>query len=33
LPLHREIVRDAAFVEGAVDIHHLDRWLAQRQSI
>jgi acetyl-CoA carboxylase, biotin carboxylase subunit len=32
LPLQRQIVRDAAFAEGAVDIHHLERWLAQRAS-
>jgi acetyl-CoA carboxylase, biotin carboxylase subunit len=30
LPLHRQIVRDPAFVAGGVDIHHLERWLAQR---
>ncbi|MFE8644746.1 acetyl-CoA carboxylase biotin carboxylase subunit [Sphingomonas sp. NCPPB 2930] len=30
IPLHREIVRDAAFGAGAVDIHHLERWLRQR---
>ncbi|MGZ5194492.1 MAG: acetyl-CoA carboxylase biotin carboxylase subunit [Ramlibacter sp.] len=30
LPLHRQIVRDPEFVEGGVDIHHLERWLAQR---
>ena len=32
LALHRQIVRDPAFVAGAVDIHHLERWLAQRQA-
>jgi acetyl-CoA carboxylase, biotin carboxylase subunit len=30
LPLHRQILRDPGFVEGGVDIHHLERWLAQR---
>jgi acetyl-CoA carboxylase, biotin carboxylase subunit len=30
LPLHRQIVRDPAFVAGGIDIHHLERWLAQR---
>jgi len=32
LPLHREIVRDEAFAAGGVDIHHLERWLAQRAA-
>jgi len=30
LPLHREIVRDDAFAAGGVDIHHLERWLAEK---
>ncbi|MCO5401676.1 acetyl-CoA carboxylase biotin carboxylase subunit [Ralstonia soli] len=30
LPLHREIVRDADFETGGVDIHHLERWLRAR---
>lgn len=30
LPLHREIVRDAGFETGGVDIHHLERWLLAR---
>jgi acetyl-CoA carboxylase biotin carboxylase subunit len=30
LPLHRDIVQDEAFAAGGVDIHHLERWLAQR---
>ena len=30
LPLHRGIVRESGFVAGAVDIHHLGRWLQQR---
>ena len=25
LPLHRRLVRDAAFVEGGIDIHHLEQ--------
>jgi len=32
LPLHRAIVRDEDFAAGGVDIHHLERWLAQRAS-
>jgi len=28
LELHRSLVRDPAFIEGGVDIHHLERWLA-----
>ncbi|MEZ0190709.1 acetyl-CoA carboxylase biotin carboxylase subunit [Ralstonia solanacearum] len=30
VPLHREIVRDADFETGGVDIHHLERWLRAR---
>ena len=30
LPLHREILQDAAFEAGGVDIHHLERWLSAR---
>ncbi|MHA6890058.1 acetyl-CoA carboxylase biotin carboxylase subunit [Ralstonia pseudosolanacearum] len=33
LPLHREIVRDAAFENGGVDIHHLERWLRARAEL
>ena len=29
LPLHRRLVRDAAFAAGGVDIHHLERWLRE----
>ena len=29
LPLHRRIVRDQAFLDGAVDIHHLERRLSE----
>ncbi|HSV81550.1 MAG TPA: acetyl-CoA carboxylase biotin carboxylase subunit [Ramlibacter sp.] len=32
LPLHRQIVRDAGFAAGGVDIHHLERWLQQRST-
>jgi acetyl-CoA carboxylase biotin carboxylase subunit len=32
VPLHREILRDAGFAAGGVDIHHLERWLAQRSA-
>ena len=32
LPLHREILQDPAFIAGAVDIHHLEHWLNDRQS-
>lgn len=32
LPLHREIVQDAAFEAGGVDIHHLERWLHARAA-
>ena len=30
LPLHRQLVQDAGFAAGGVDIHHLERWLQQR---
>ncbi|WP_432444724.1 hypothetical protein [Salmonella enterica] len=29
VPLHRRIVREPDFTTGAVDIHHLERWLAK----
>ncbi|WP_437883426.1 acetyl-CoA carboxylase biotin carboxylase subunit [Pseudomonas sp. LRF_L74] len=32
LPLHQQILEDAAFKRGAVDIHHLERWLKERQA-
>jgi acetyl-CoA carboxylase biotin carboxylase subunit len=32
LELHRRIVRDPDFVVGGVDIHHLERWLAQERA-
>ena len=32
LPLHRAIADDAAFSAGGVDIHHLERWLAERSA-
>ena len=32
LPLHRAIVREEGFAAGGVDIHHLERWLQQRNG-
>jgi acetyl-CoA carboxylase, biotin carboxylase subunit len=32
LPLHREIVEEEGFAAGGVDIHHLERWLQQRNG-
>ena len=32
LPLHREILRDAAFCAGGVDIHHFEAWLARSKA-
>ncbi len=32
VPLHREVLRDAGFAGGGVDIHHLERWLQQRSA-
>jgi acetyl-CoA carboxylase, biotin carboxylase subunit len=30
VPLHRELMADAKFVEGGTNIHYLENWLAQR---
>ena len=32
LALHRELVDDAGFASGGVDIHHLERWLQERAA-
>jgi len=32
IPLHHEILQDAAFCAGEFDIHHLELWLRQRQA-
>mgnify|MGYP002132006828 CR=1 FL=1 len=32
IPLHRELLQDAGFTRGGVDIHHLERLLAARHS-
>jgi acetyl-CoA carboxylase, biotin carboxylase subunit len=32
LPLHRDLMADAGFSEGGVDIHYLERWLRERAS-
>ena len=32
LPLHRRIVDEPGFVQGGVDIHHLERWLQQQSA-
>lgn len=32
LPLHRALAADAGFGAGGVDIHYLERWLAQRSA-
>jgi acetyl-CoA carboxylase biotin carboxylase subunit len=32
VPLHRDILRNDGFAAGGVDIHHLERWLAQRST-
>ncbi|MDP9900868.1 acetyl-CoA carboxylase biotin carboxylase subunit [Variovorax ginsengisoli] len=31
VPLHRAILQDTGFAAGGVDIHHLERWLRQRE--
>ncbi len=33
LPLHRDILLDQEFLQGGVDIHHLERWLQERNAI
>jgi acetyl-CoA carboxylase biotin carboxylase subunit len=30
VPLHRELMADAKFIEGGTSIHYLEGWLAQR---
>ena len=32
IPLHRQLLDDADFIAGGVDIHHLERWLARRSA-
>lgn len=32
IPLHRDVLADPAFQEGGVDIHYLERWLADRTT-
>ncbi|BDC45500.1 acetyl-CoA carboxylase biotin carboxylase subunit [Paraburkholderia terrae] len=32
VPLHQTMLGDAGFVAGGVDIHHLERWLAERKQ-
>jgi len=32
VPLHRALLQDPGFQAGGVDIHHLERWLAQRET-
>ncbi|MFP3551733.1 acetyl-CoA carboxylase biotin carboxylase subunit [Paraburkholderia sp. SIMBA_049] len=32
VPLHQTMLSDAGFVAGGVDIHHLERWLAERKQ-
>jgi len=29
LPLHQDILRSSAFVEGGTNIHYLEQWLAR----
>jgi len=31
IPLHRELMVDAKFVEGGTDIHYLESWMAARK--
>jgi acetyl-CoA carboxylase biotin carboxylase subunit len=31
VPLHRELMADAKFIEGGTTIHYLEHWLSQRK--
>jgi acetyl-CoA carboxylase, biotin carboxylase subunit len=31
IPLHRELMADAKFMEGGTSIHYLEGWLSQRK--
>ena len=31
IPLHRELMVDARFIEGGTNIHYLEEWLHQRE--
>ena len=31
VPLHRELMVDAKFMDGGTNIHYLEEWLSQRQ--
>ena len=31
IPLHRELVLDAKFMEGGTNIHYLEQWMAARK--
>ena len=31
IPLHRELMVDARFMEGGTNIHYLEKWLSARQ--
>jgi acetyl-CoA carboxylase biotin carboxylase subunit len=31
VPLHRELMADAKFIEGGTSIHYLEHWLSQRK--
>ena len=31
IPLHRELMVDAKFIEGGTDIHYLESWMAARK--
>jgi acetyl-CoA carboxylase, biotin carboxylase subunit len=33
IPLHRELMLDAKFVEGGTSIHYLENRLAERQQV
>jgi acetyl-CoA carboxylase, biotin carboxylase subunit len=31
IPLHRELMADAKFIEGGTDIHYLESWMSQHK--
>jgi acetyl-CoA carboxylase biotin carboxylase subunit len=33
IPLHRQLMADAAFMEGGTSIHYLEGWLAARKTL
>ena len=32
IPLHRELMADAKFIEGGTNIHYLEGWMSERKQ-